>query len=118
MSKTFFKLAGGDFFQDWTNTGLITTSDDWSGVDSIVGYRGDGLASSGRDPRLVTADSTVIDVNANATNPNTNTTGGVTEFQIADPVVRTGAQPGAVPRRIRPPGPALLGRPARHRRQQ
>jgi VCBS repeat-containing protein len=87
MSKTFYKLSGSDFFQDWSNTSQITTSDDWNGVESIVGYRGDGLAASGRDPRLVTADSTVIDVNANATNPNTNTSGGVTEFQIADPVV-------------------------------
>jgi VCBS repeat-containing protein len=87
MSKIFFKLSDSDFFQDWTNTNLITTSDDWSGVPSIVGYRGDGLASAGRNPATITADSTVIDVNANATNPNTNTTGGVTEFQIADPVV-------------------------------
>lgn len=87
MSKNFYKLADSDFFQDWSSTGLIATNDDWSGVPSIVGYRGDGLASSGRDPRLVTADSTVVDVNANQANPSTYTSGGVTEFQIADPVV-------------------------------
>ena len=31
------------FSQDWSNTGLITVDDDWSGVNSIIGYRGDGL---------------------------------------------------------------------------
>ncbi|MCG2584965.1 Ig-like domain-containing protein [Massilia sp. TS11] len=88
MAKTFFKLANGDFFQDWSNTGLITTNNVWDGVDAIVGYRGDGLASSGKDPRLVTTDGTsVVNVLANQSNPNTLTTGGVAEFQLADPVV-------------------------------
>ncbi|HLO14966.1 MAG TPA: hypothetical protein VK206_09055, partial [Anaerolineales bacterium] len=78
------------FSQNWSNTGLITTSDDWSGVPGIIGYRGDGLTSTtGVDPQTVVADGTgVIDVNANQTNPNTFTTGGVAEFDtLADPVV-------------------------------
>ena len=81
------------FSQAWTDTGLITTSDDWSGVAGITGYRGDGLvASTGVDPQTVTADGTaaptaVVDVNANQTTPNTFTTGGVAEFHITDPVV-------------------------------
>ena len=29
------------FTQDWSNTGLITTNDDWSGVAGVVGYLGD-----------------------------------------------------------------------------
>jgi hypothetical protein len=45
MSKNFYKLADADFFQDWTNTDLITTANDWSDIDGIVGYRGDGLSS-------------------------------------------------------------------------
>jgi hypothetical protein len=58
-------------------------------VPGIIGYRGDGLTSTdGVDPQTVLTEGTlVVDVNANQTNPNTNTTGGVTEFQIADPVV-------------------------------
>jgi VCBS repeat-containing protein len=87
MSKTFYKLADSNFFQDWSNTGLITANNDWSGVASIVGYRGDGLSSSGKDPRLVTADSNVVNVIANQANPNTNTTGGVAEFHLADPTI-------------------------------
>jgi VCBS repeat-containing protein len=88
MSKTFYKLSQSDFFQDWSNTGLLTTTNDWSGVQSIMGFRGDGLASpAGRDPRLVTADSNVENVIVNQTNPNTLTTGGVAEFQIANPTV-------------------------------
>ena len=78
------------FSQDWNNIDLITTSDDWSGVPGVIGYRGDGLtAAPGADPQTVTADgsATPIDVNANQTAPNTFTTGGVSEFHIANPVV-------------------------------
>ena len=42
------------FSQDWTNAGLITINDDWSGVPSIIGYRGDGLTiSAGVDPQTI-----------------------------------------------------------------
>ena len=77
------------FVQDWSNTGLITTNDDWSGVPGIVGFRGDGLtAANGTDPQTITAESTVIDVIANQSTPDTSTTGGVGEFDgIANPVV-------------------------------
>lgn len=78
------------FTQNWTNTGLITTNDDWSGVPGIIGYRGDSLTSSpGSDPQLTVADGsmTPVDVNANQTNPNTFITGGVSEFEITNPVV-------------------------------
>ncbi len=78
------------FQQDWTNTGLITVNDDWSGVPGVIGYRGDALVGGpGADPQTITADgsATPVDVNANQTNPNTFTTGGVSEFEIANPVV-------------------------------
>lgn len=81
---------GLPFSQDWTNTGLITVNDNWSGVPGINGFRGDNLtASTGTDPQTLLADDSpgVIDVNANQTNPNTFATGGTTEFEIADPVV-------------------------------
>jgi hypothetical protein len=78
-------------FQDWSDTGLISANDDWSAFGGqIVGYRGDGLTSStGVDPQTVLADGTgtPVDVNANQTNPNTFTTGGVAEFQIANPTI-------------------------------
>ncbi len=75
--------------QNWSNSGSITVNDEWKGVLGIVGYRGDGLTSSNDfDPQLVLDGdpSAVIDVNANQTNPNTFTTGGVAEFEITDPV--------------------------------
>ena len=77
------------FSQNWTNIGLITANDDWSGVPGIIGYRGDGLTGgTGTDPQTILGEGTpVIDVNANQTNPNTFATGGVTEFHITDPVV-------------------------------
>lgn len=78
------------FSQDWSNTNLITAEDDWSGVPGIAGYRGDDLTTAtGTDPQTILADgtNTPIDVLANQTNPNTLATGGVAEFEIADPVV-------------------------------
>jgi hypothetical protein len=78
------------FSQNWTNINLITANDDWSGVPGIVGFRGDDLVTAtGADPREILNDgsTTPIDVNANQTNPDTNTAGGVTEFEIANPVV-------------------------------
>lgn len=89
MSNVYFSLAGGNFSQDWSNIGLITANDDWSGVPSIVGFRGDGFgAATGVDPRTLTGDGTiVVDVNANQTNPSVFNTGGVAEFHLADPTI-------------------------------
>jgi VCBS repeat-containing protein len=89
MTTTKHNLGSGNFLQNWSNIGQITTSDDWSGVASIVGYRGDDIVGSpGANPQLATGDGTVtIDVNANQTSPNTFATGGVAEFHLADPVV-------------------------------
>jgi predicted extracellular nuclease len=78
------------FAQGWTNIGLITTDDDWNGVLGVIGYRGDDLTTAtGTDPQTILADgtSTPVDVNANQTSPNTFATGGVAEFELADPVV-------------------------------
>lgn len=76
------------FAQDWSDAGLITLSDDWSGVPGIEGFRGDGLASTGADPQTVLVDGSpdVVDVNANQAST-AFTTGGVAEFAIGDPVV-------------------------------
>ncbi len=78
--------------QNWSNAALIAANDDWSGVTSIIGYRGDALtAAIDADPRTILAGddaAPVADVNANQANPNTNITGGVTEFDgIANPTI-------------------------------
>lgn len=83
LNATYHALSSGDFAQNWTDIDLITTSDDWSAVPSIVGYRGDGLTSAeGVDPQTVLGDGsgTPVDVNANRGDPSGFTTGGVTEF--------------------------------------
>ncbi|WP_196518189.1 choice-of-anchor I family protein [Nostoc sp. WHI] len=90
MGNQYHNLAEGAFTQDWTDTALITIDDDWSGVSSIIGYRGDTLTSAtGVDPQTVVADGTSspVDVNAGQTNPNTFNTGGVAEFELSNPVV-------------------------------
>ena len=77
------------FTQNWTNIGLITVNDDWSGVPGIVGFLGDDAATTAPDidPRTITQDLTTVDVNANQTNPDTFTSGGVTEFEITNPTI-------------------------------
>lgn len=89
FGQTYHNLANGSFTQDWSNISLITANDNWGGVPSIIGYRGDNITSAiGVDPQTLVGEGTVtIDVNANQTNPNTNTTGGVTEFEIGNPVI-------------------------------
>jgi len=78
------------FAQDWSNTGLITVNNDWSTVPGIVGYRGDELVgATGVDPQSILADGsgTPVSLLANQTAPNTLSTGGVAEFQLADPSI-------------------------------
>lgn len=71
------------FTQNWSNTNLITTLDDWNNVPGIIGYRGDALtAATGTDPQTILADGSATPVNvwANQTDPNTFLSGGVAEF--------------------------------------
>jgi predicted extracellular nuclease len=91
MTTTRFALSTGNFAQDWSNAGLITTNDDWSGVPSIMGYLGDILPSSsptGVDPRTYTNGSLVgeVDVIANQTNTGISN-GGVAEFALTNPTI-------------------------------
>ena len=77
------------FTQNWTNTGLITTNNDWSGVPGIVGYSGIGLtAVTGADPQTLLAPGTLaLNVLADQTAPNSLSTGGVAEFHLANPTI-------------------------------
>lgn len=80
---TYHPLASGSFSQNWTNTGLITTDDIWTGVPSIEGYRGDDLTTAvGTDPRTIVAfGATPLDVNANRSDPSVFASGGIAEFE-------------------------------------
>jgi hypothetical protein len=74
------------FSQNWTNIGLITTNDDWSGVPGIQAFQGNDLTTAtGTDPRTILADgsTTVLDVIANVANCDTNTSGGIAECEGA-----------------------------------
>lgn len=89
FDASYHLLSGGAFLQDWTNSSLITVNDQWASVPSIIGYRGDGMASAGADPATVLGNDAapVVHVLANQLLPNTLVTGGVAEFEISDPVV-------------------------------
>lgn len=90
MSTVYHDLGSGDFVQNWSDAGQITTNDDWSGVPSIMGYLGDIDAGSptGVDPRTLTGASLgAVDVIANQANPNTLSSGGVAEFAVTNPSI-------------------------------
>jgi hypothetical protein len=86
--SVYHNLAASSFAQSWSNNGLITADDNWSGVPSVVGYRGDDVTTAtGADPQTLVGSSSVIDVNANRPDPNSFATGGVTEFHLTDPTI-------------------------------
>lgn len=76
--------------QDWADTGLITTNDNWNGVLGVEGFLGQNITTStGTDPQTLLTTSSVsndLDVIANQSSTSI-TNGGVAEFQITDPVV-------------------------------
>jgi predicted extracellular nuclease len=80
---------GLPFAQNWTNTGLITVNDNWSGVPGIIGYRGDDLTTAtGTDPQTLLVDGTLTPVNVVANQAvTTNTAGGIQEIEIANPTI-------------------------------
>jgi predicted extracellular nuclease len=86
----YFALATGSFAQNWINTGQITTADNWSGVPFIIGYLGDtdpSGSATGVDPRTLTgANLGAVDVIPNLT-VTTSLSGGVGEFEIANPTI-------------------------------
>jgi len=90
--SNYYALSGGSFTQDWTTTTLITTNDSWTGVSSIQGFLGQDITTAtGTDPQTLLTTSSVandVDVIANQTNPNTNSSGGVAEFDgITNPTI-------------------------------
>ncbi len=90
MNSTYHDLAAGNFSQNWSNRGLITTADDWSAVPSIIGYRGDALSNStATDPQTVLAPSAVVNVIPQSS---TGTgTGGVHEIEAAEMIALQGS---------------------------
>lgn len=81
---------GSPFTQDWTDINLIVTGDTWIGVVSMNGFLGNLTGTlTGVDPQTILYDefSSEIDLIPNQTNPNTQATGGVAEFELANPVV-------------------------------
>ncbi|MFC3079842.1 Ig-like domain-containing protein [Phenylobacterium terrae] len=89
MSIKYHSLASSDFVEDWTDTGRITVNDDWSAVDSVMGYLGDTNppGSTPRNAQTLTGEALgAVDVIANQTNTAI-TNGGVAEFHIANPTV-------------------------------
>ena len=88
MSNVYHQLASGSLSQNWTDTSLITKNDEWSLVASIQGFLGDIDSATGADPQTVTGENIGgIDVIANQTTPNSLASGGVAEFEIADPTI-------------------------------
>ncbi|GAA4824319.1 ExeM/NucH family extracellular endonuclease [Nocardioides caeni] len=89
------KIADFPYSQNWSNAGLITTNDDWSGVTGVEGYLGDytGSSPTAVDPRTLTAETLgVTDVIANnAAALNTLSSGGVIESEFNQAIALQGS---------------------------
>jgi uncharacterized protein len=88
------------FSQNWNNTGLITTNDDWSGVPGIEGYflRNDSSSATGVDPQTLLGDTFAgagapeLSVLANQTSTAV-TNGDVAEFHTTSQAGTPGTDP-------------------------
>jgi predicted extracellular nuclease len=89
-SLLYHSLDAGAFAENWTDTSRISANDNWSQVKSVIGYLGDidpDGAATGVDPRTLTgANLGAVDVIANQ-NTAGSSSGGVGEFQLADPTI-------------------------------
>ncbi|HMP32597.1 MAG TPA: hypothetical protein PKD85_23525, partial [Saprospiraceae bacterium] len=95
LDNTYHNLWSNDFYQDWSDIGMITTDNDWGNVPSIIGYGGAlPTTATGRDPQTILEPFSDIFVRANQTNVG-NTTGGVFEFHIPNPTVAIQPSSGA-----------------------
>jgi hypothetical protein len=84
--------TSGNFSQNWTNTGLITASDDWSGVSSIQGFSPNDVLFNDANAASIDLQTRLSDVTTAqkviANEPSTSLgSAGVAEFQITNPVV-------------------------------
>lgn len=93
--KDYYPLALGPFLQDWSNPDLIVYNNDWSGVPSIEGFRGDDLTNGyDTDPQTILVPNIPgkIHVNASiASSPSSYTAFGVTEFDYFLQTIAIGA---------------------------
>lgn len=95
------KIAAFPHAQDWSNAGLITVANDWSGVAGVQGYRGDSLvAAAGADPQTVVADGAATPTNVIANNTGalgTNSSGGIIEHEPSQAIALQGSGTADVP---------------------
>ena len=87
-AQTYHPLASSNLTENWAPTSRLTTNDDWSAFPSIRGFLGDDPATTtaGTDPQTILVPGTTQDIIVNQTST-TLTSGGVAEFEHANPVV-------------------------------
>ncbi len=87
-AQTYYSLANKPFKQDWNDTSLFTANNAWPDALSIIGYRGDNLAKTGASPDTILRDGSKspINITRNYKNSTVNT-GGIGEFEIANPTI-------------------------------
>ena len=93
--------SGLPFAQGWSDASLITTTNDWSGVPSVIGYTGAGLVSgTDADPRTLLADGASTPVSVVAQSSATSTAGGVHEVTAAQTVALQGSGSANAPQLV------------------
>ncbi|HEX4980836.1 MAG TPA: hypothetical protein VFV63_04025, partial [Ilumatobacteraceae bacterium] len=79
------------FAQNWSSPSLITLNDNWDGVPSIIGYRGDAMATTNADPQTVLGDGSATPINVLAQSAATSATGGIHEIEASQVVALQGS---------------------------
>lgn len=95
LNKSYHSLASGPLIQNWSDEGLITINNDWSGVPSIEGYRGEDLTNTiDTDPQTILDpnDMGALHVNPSVkVSPSSYTYFGVAEFDYQIKSIALGA---------------------------
>jgi len=88
MSAVYHKLLDGNLSQDWSNSSLLSSTNNWNNVPSIQGFSTiDGAHGRGTDPRTLTGASEDRDIATNIFtspskfNANSGEHSGLAEFQ-------------------------------------
>lgn len=77
------------FSQNWSDTSLLSQANNWNGMPGIQGFAHDlgNIIPGSIDPQTWLIQAGGLSLNPNRTNPDSSTVGGVSEFEISDPVI-------------------------------
>src|SRR6478752_3262730 len=91
-------ISSFPYSQPWSDAGLITVNDNWSGVTGVQGYLGEDLTTAtGTDPQTITADGGATSTDVIANGATSSSAGGVLEAAAEESIALQGSGTADVP---------------------